>query len=195
MSPQDVAKAFSIFFNLNDGQCPERDSSKRYLSKIKTMFQDESAAEELLKKDDPLVYEFYELGIPEHIGDLAFGTSITYPGKVGNEYYLTKGHFHRVLDTAEVYYCISGKGYMLMENPEGDWDYQELTPGKVVYVPKEWAHRSINIGNEPFTTFYVFRADAGHDYKTIETKGFRKRVIEMDGKPEIVDNPKWNQNA
>ena len=41
-------------------------------------------------------------------------------------------------------------------------------------------------------TFFVFRADAGHDYGTIETKGYRKLVLEgEDGKPVMVDNPKW----
>ena len=40
-----------------------------------------------------MVYEFYEMGAPETDGHLAFGSSITYPGKVGNEYFMTKGHF------------------------------------------------------------------------------------------------------
>ena len=41
-------------------------------------------------------------------------------------------------------------------------------------------------------TFYAFRGDAGHDYATIETRGFRKLILMgADGKPEIVDNPKW----
>jgi len=66
-----------------------------------------------------------------------------------------------------------------------------LTPGKVVYVPKRFAHRSINIGENPFITFFCFRADAGHDYKTIETKGFRKIVVEKDGETAINDNPRW----
>ena len=66
-----------------------------------------------------------------------------------------------------------------------------LEPGKMVYVPKRYAHRSINTGNEPLVTFFAFRGDAGHDYGTIEQKGFRKLVVERDGKPEIIDNPKW----
>lgn len=137
------------------------------------------------------MYEFYELGILSHPGDLAFGTSITYPGQVAGEYFMTKGHFHQILETAEVYYCIQGHGMMMMENPEGQWDSQELTSGKAVYVPKRFAHRSINIGENPFITFFCFRADAGHDYKTIETKGFRKLVVQKNGKPEISDNPRW----
>ena len=41
---------------------------------------------------------------------------------------------------------------------------------------------------------YGFRGDAGHDYGTIETKGYRKLIVEgKDGKPEIIDNPKWEK--
>jgi glucose-6-phosphate isomerase len=158
---------------------------------MKGMYADEAALEAAIKANDELVYEFYELKLPENPGDLLFGTSIVYPGKVGNEYFMTKGHFHTILDTSEVYYCLSGRGYMLMESPEGDWDAKLMTPGDAVYVPRRYAHRSINIGNEKLITFFVFRADAGHDYGTIETKGYRKLIVEKDGEPVIVDNPKW----
>lgn len=161
------------------------------MADIKYIFNDRQIAEKMAAGDNPLVYEFHDLGMPADTGDLAFGTSITYPGKVGKEYFMTKGHFHSVLETAEVYYCLQGRGYMLMENPKGEWDYKELTPGTAAYVPKRFAHRSINVGNTPFVTFFCFRADAGHDYKTIEIKGFRKIVVEKDGKPVIVDNPDW----
>ena len=77
------------------------------------------------------------------------------------------------------------------ENPEGDIEIREMNPGVSVYVPPRYAHRSINTSDiEPLISFYTFRADAGHDYKTIETKGFRKLVVEKDGKPELIDNPK-----
>jgi len=182
---------FSMVFDLKNGLSPEKKPTVRYLSNMKGMFADEVALQEMILKDDAVIYEFYELVVPQTPGDLLFGTSIVYPGKVGNEYFMTKGHFHTILDTAEVYYCLSGKGYMLMEDPEGNWDAQEMTPGKAVYVPKCWAHRSVNVGNEPLITFFVFRADAGHDYGTIEIKGYRKLIIEKDGKVEIVDNEKW----
>ncbi len=67
-----------------------------------------------------------------------------------------------------------------------------MTPGSCVYVPGRYAHRSINTGSDPLVMFFVFRADAGHDYGTIETKGFRKLIIEKNGRPTIVDNPKWS---
>jgi glucose-6-phosphate isomerase len=190
-SGSDSNRAFTILFNLTDGKSPSQSSTKRHLADVKHMFVDTAEAERILAKENPLVYEFHELGIPSDPGDLAFGTSITYPGQVAGEYYMTKGHFHQILETAEVYYCIQGRGMMMMENPEGQWNCQELTPGKAVYVPKRFAHRSINIGSSPFVTFFCFRADAGHDYKTIETKGFRKIVVEKEGTAVIIDNPKW----
>ncbi|MFE4140444.1 glucose-6-phosphate isomerase [Peribacillus sp. YIM B13472] len=182
---------FTMYFDLKNGMTDEKSTTKRYLSNMNGMFADNEALKEMIKEEDILAYEFYELSLPEKDSNLLFGTSIVYPGKVGNEYFMTKGHFHTILDTAEVYYCLSGKGYMLMENPEGDWADEELTPGKAVYVPGRYAHRSVNVGDEPLVTFFVFRADAGHDYGTIETKGYRKLIIEKDGKVEIVDNPKW----
>jgi glucose-6-phosphate isomerase len=185
-------KSSAIIFNLEDGICPECESTKRMLSAMEGMYLNNVKLKEMINKKDMLVYEFYELGIPENPGELAYGTTILYPGKVDNEYFMTKGHFHSKIDIAEIYYCIRGHGYLLMENPEGDVELQEMTPGVSVYVPPRFAHRSINISNtEQFIMFFVFRADAGHDYKTIETKGFRKLIIEKDGKPEVIDNPKW----
>ena len=182
---------FTTYFDLKNGQSTDKKPTKRFLSNMKGMFLDEKKLEELIEKGDSLIYEFFELGLPETPGDLLFGTSILYSGKVGNEYFMTKGHFHTILETAEVYYCLSGKGYMLMEDPEGNWDAQEMTPGKAVYIPKRWAHRSINVGNDTLVTFFAFRSDAGHDYGTIETKGYRKLMVENNGKVEIVDNPRW----
>lgn len=181
-----------INFDMQSGLSPDRESLKRKLSAMKGMYSDEAAFDARVAEDDPIVYEFYEMGIPEKPGEVAFGTSVTYAGKVGDEYFMTKGHFHTILETAEVYYCLRGHGYMLMENPEGEWEAQELKPGCAVYVPERYAHRSINISDsDPLITFFAFRGDAGHDYGTIETKGFRKLIVEKGGKPEIVDNPKW----
>jgi len=181
-------------FALETGISGDKVSSKRYLSDLRGMVANGAVLEEMIKREDTLVYEFYEMDISEHPGDLAFGTTICYPGKVGDEYFMTKGHFHAILDTAEIYLCISGHGLILMENPEGDCTYEVLTPGITAYVPKRYAHRSVNIGNIPFVQFFTFRADAGHDYNTIATKGFRKQVVERDGDFAIINNPKWGKD-
>ena len=181
-----------VDFDLQSGLSRSRKPLQRRLSSMKGMFYDQAACAERLEREDTLVYEFFDLGVPVSEKEIAYGTSITYPGTVGDEYFMTKGHFHAVLDTAEVYYCLRGHGFMLMENKEGDWEAQELAPGMAVYVPARYAHRSINVSpNEPLVTFFAFPGNAGHDYGTIETKGFRKLAVLRQGKPAFIDNPRW----
>ncbi|MCF7974240.1 MAG: glucose-6-phosphate isomerase [Phycisphaerae bacterium] len=181
-------------FDLQTGLSPDRPSIQRRLSAMAGMFYNEARYAEMLAEEDSLIYEFYDMGVPAQAGEIAFGTSITYPGRVGDEYFMTKGHFHTILETGEVYYCLRGQGMMLMENPEGRWEAQSLTAGAAVYVPPRYAHRSINVSpTDPLVTFFAFRGDAGHDYGTIETKGFRKLVVDKAGRPDIIDNPRWKE--
>lgn len=165
---------------------------ERRLSALKGQFHDEAAYVRLLAEDDVLLYEVYEIQRPGVAGELPNGLSIVHPGKVGDEYFMTKGHFHSVLETGEVYYCLKGEGVMVMETPEGEWAVEPLRAGSVLYVPPRWAHRSVNTGaDEDLVTFFVYPGDAGHDYGTIETQGFRKLVVERDGRPVVIDNPRW----
>ena len=164
----------------------------RRLSAMKGQFFNVEAYEDMLKEDDVDVYEVYEITRPEEAGELMNGLSVVHPGKVGEEYFMTKGHFHTVLATAEVYYCLKGEGVMVMETPEGEWAVESLQPGQVLYVPPRWAHRSVNTcSDEDLVTFFIYPANAGHDYGSIEEQGFRKLVVETDGKHQIVDNPRW----
>ncbi|MBN2555528.1 MAG: glucose-6-phosphate isomerase [Anaerolineales bacterium] len=163
----------------------------RRLSAMRGQFADGAAFEAALREEDRVLYEVYELKRPEIAGELLTGISIVHPGKVGEEYNMTKGHFHTVLDTAEVYFCLQGKGMMVMETPEGDWSIEKLSSGRVLYVPPRWAHRSVNTGPEDMITFFVYPAHAGHDYGSIELQGFRKLVVERDGGAAIINNPRW----
>ena len=190
--PFDFLKGFTIDFDMKTGLSSKKATSKRRLSDMRGMFADEEALEKMIAENDELVYEFHEIPAPEDAGDVAFGCSITYPGKVGNEYFMTKGHFHTFLETGEIYYCLSGEGLMLIENPEGEWAALEVKAGNLVYVPKRYAHRSINTSaTQPLLTLFAFRGDAGHDYGAIAEKGYHKLIVEADGKPAVIDNPKW----
>jgi len=168
--------------------------TQRQLSSLRGYFLDQTAYEAALNQGDILVYEVYELQRPEQSGELLQGVSIIHPGKIGREFFMTKGHFHAVLDTAEVYYCLGGEGYMVMETPEGEAKVESLSPGKALYVPPRWAHRSVCTSRQqPLAIFFVYPGHAGHDYGTIETQGFRKLVLEGDNGIEIVDNPRWKK--
>jgi glucose-6-phosphate isomerase len=160
---------------------------ERRLSSLRNKFSDEEAVRQMLASGDPLIYEVYESQRPEIAGELASGLSIVHPGSVGREYFMTKGHYHSVRDTGEIYYCLQGEGVLLMENEAGDTAVEEFRPGRVVYVTPCWAHRSINTGNEQLVTFFVYPANAGHDYAAIDGTGFRKRLFDRNGIPTIVE--------
>jgi glucose-6-phosphate isomerase len=166
----------------------------RRLSSMKGQYLDQMVYETMLSREDTLLYEVYEIKRPEAAGELLQGISIIHPGKVGDEYFMTKGHFHQVLDTGEVYYCLSGQGMIVMETPEGEAEVLEFRPSQVVYVLPRWAHRTVNTSLADDLVFYfAYPANAGHDYGTIEQKGFRKLVVERDGRPTVIDNPRWKQ--
>lgn len=165
---------------------------KRHLLDMKGMFLNQVEYQRLLAEGNQLLYEVYEMLRPEIPGELLYGLSIVHPGLVGDEYYMTKGHFHTVLDTAEVYYCMRGSGVMIMETPEGESAIQDLAPGRILYVPPRWAHRSVNTSlDRDLVTFFIYPANAGHDYGSIEHQGFRKLVVNQNGQTKIIDNPRW----
>ena len=188
-------RPFTFSISVPDESLSEYDNHiVRRLSAMEGQYLDAQAFQAMLS-DDPVLYEVYEIKRPELAGELMNGLTIVHPGKVGEEYFMTKGHFHTVLDTAEVYYCLKGDGAMVMETPEGEWSVEELHPGRVLYVPPRWAHRSVNMDpREDLVMFFIYPANAGHDYGTIEQQGFRKLVLERDSRVQIVDNPRWWPN-
>lgn len=186
---------FGFSISLAEGRLTEFDTHiTRRLSAMKGQYLDQRAYEALCEQHDSILYEVYEIKRPEVPGELLHGLSIVHPGKVGDEYFMTKGHFHTVLDTAEVYHCLQGEGMLVMETPAGDeqaWAVEELRPGRVVYVPPRWGHRSVNTSShQDLITFFVYPGDAGHDYGTIERQGFQKLIVERGNRPHIIDNPR-----
>ncbi|HEX4899066.1 MAG TPA: glucose-6-phosphate isomerase [Pyrinomonadaceae bacterium] len=186
-------RPFTFSISVPDENLSEYDNHiVRRLSAMQGQYLDAQAFEAMLTQD-PVLYEVYEIKRPELAGELMNGITIVHPGKVGEEYFMTKGHFHTVLDTAEVYYCLKGEGAMVMETPQGEWSVEELHSGRVLYVPPRWAHRSVNTSlREDLVMFFIYPANAGHDYGTIEQQGFRKLILERDSRVQIVDNPRWH---
>ncbi len=167
---------------------------QRRLSDLRGQFFDQEAYQKMLDEEDTPLYDVYEIRVPEVVGELLQGISIVHPGKVGNEFFMTKGHFHSVLETSEVYYCLKGEGFMVMETPEGETAVEALTPGKVLYVPPRWAHRSVcTARQEDLVIFFTYPGNSGHDYGTIERLGFRKLVVEGENGIEIIDNPRYQE--
>ncbi len=192
MSSANEIAPFSFDFDQSSGIIkPYHNLLQRRLSNMSRMFADQNVADAMLAKEDVLLYEVYEVRVPDEHGHLMMCSSIVYPGRVGAEYFMTKGHFHLQKGTAEVYHCVRGRGFMLMETERGEWKAEPMAKGRAVYVPPFFAHRSINAGDEPMISFCVYPGGAGHDYASIETRGFRKLIFERNGQPSIEDNPQW----
>ncbi len=183
---------FTTMINLNTGVIPNAVLvQKRYLHDLEGLFAD-SMAEDALMIDNPLLYEVHEATEnPMEEGQLRYSTTMIYPGKVGDEYFFTKGHYHAIGNRAELYMGLAGDGYLLLMSPDGEINVQHMTAGAMSYVPPFWAHRTINVGKEKFVFFACYPSDAGYDYVSIADKGFAEIVVERDGKPTLVPNPKW----
>ena len=145
------------------------------------VYADSSAFAPLVSSEEgasELVYWVDSHSYDNNPGSLTIGTSTLLPGTVGDEFVVTRGHLHELADRAELYYCLSGRGLMLMETPEGEVSVVELTPGRAAHVPGGWIHRSVNVGNEPFVTLFCYNSDAGQNYEIIaDAGGMSQRVV------------------
>lgn len=180
----------NISFKIDDiGKMkPFSEKVERNLSDMKSFYKNQEAVEKRLK-EDPLIYEVYGHE-NEGEGNLSFATTIMHPGKIGNEYFMTKGHFHTKKSRSEVYYCLDGEGYLLIEDRKGNSEYRRMFPNSLVYVPPGHAHRSINTGDNNFVFLAVYPSDAGHEYGPIKEQGFSKIFIEKNNELHIVNNSK-----
>lgn len=125
-------------------------------------------------------------------GALIIGTSTVLPGRIGDEFAMTRGHLHVKSDRAELYHCISGRGVMLMDTVDGQSRALEMEPGEAVHVPGEWVHRSVNVGEEPLVTLFCYAADAGQDYGIIAEAGGMAQLVVSDpeGGWRTIPNPR-----
>ena len=163
----------------------------RKASDMRGFFQDEKELEEMISQGDPTIYEVY--AVPNNgEGEISYAVTVIHPGKVGKEFFMTKGHYHKIRNRGELYIGIRGKGLILMQK-WAEMKIENIERGNIVYVPPCWAHRSVNVGSEDLVFLAIYPGDAGHDYGSIAEKGFAKIVVEEDGGYKIIDNPKYHE--
>ena len=137
------------------------------------------------------------------------------PGKVGEEYIKTYGHYH-VGNIDETYWIVWGDGITIAQKrvtgPDGnpiDDEIEEIRivrvkPGDAVYMPRGWAHAAVNIGITLFATVDDSPVNfeevdpsslPGHaDYQPIKRmRGMAYYVVEKDGQPALVKNPLYKK--
>jgi glucose-6-phosphate isomerase len=189
----DLMEPFSTALDLQTGILrPAGPVIKRHLSDMRGMYGNASAEQAVFDSEgDRLIYEVYAVDLPEQTGLVFFGTTIIHPGRIGAEFHMTKGHFHKKRDCSEFYLGLAGEGYLLLQADDGTVRGLPMVRGTIAYVPPFWAHRTVNTGDEPFRFLAVWPGDAGHDYSSIEHSGFAKLLVCGKQGADLIDNPAY----
>jgi glucose-6-phosphate isomerase, archaeal len=179
-------------FDLNTGLLEGQPRLERRLSDLEGIYSDAQAYQKTLALGNPVVYSVSSLEPGHGAGDLHYGLGVIQPGRVGQEFFMTKGHLHEWREAAEVYIGLSGAGLMLLEHESGgELRAVPFGANSVVYVPGFTAHRTVNVGGEPLKYIGVYPSRAGHDYAAIAQNNFRQMVIERDGQAVTIKRTDW----
>jgi glucose-6-phosphate isomerase len=164
---------------------PVQESTKN-LADLKAIFSDQNAFALLDPNQEIYRVRWWAPVAPGDEGGLFWGVTILQPGKVGDEYFMTHGHFHANRTRAEYYTPVRGKGLLVrMDDKRRTWA-EEMEPGTLHSISGQHAHRVVNVGDEPLIFWACWGSDAGYDYATIRERGFGARVVERDGRPALV---------
>ena len=126
----------SVQFDFTTGIfAPATEVVDRRVSHLKEMFHDQVAVQDILAAGDRVVYEIRYHPFVTSTSDMSLGVTRIFPGKVGDEYHMTKGHFHERPDEPEIYFCVHGEGYLLMETRDGDFEAVPWQPGTIPTSP------------------------------------------------------------
>ena len=164
------------------------------LADLDGLYEDTAAFKSLKReRGDEVVYEVTDFKPSANAGDMIIGVTRMRPGKVGREYFLTRGHIHANANRPEMYYGEGGRGLMLLESPQGEIRTVEIEPRALCYVPPYWIHRSVNTGSDELVMTFAYPADSGQDYAIIEEAGGMKSRVVDDGKGgwRLLDNASY----
>jgi glucose-6-phosphate isomerase len=190
---KEIIQPFSIAFDPNLFSSFESGRvTERHLSHLEDYFSDQKALSEILSRQNPLVYKVWEMEYEGEGRGISIGMTIISPGRVGDEYFMTRGHFHEADSGDEIYIATGGTGGVLLADRSGDCQFLEMHPGNLYYVPGNFSHRTINIGTEDFMILSIWPPHIVHDYGTISSSGFPKLVMSSNNGYKIVDNPKFS---
>ena len=175
-------------YNPATGELAGAKATERHLADLRGCFADAIAYETALGAGNPLLYRVASVEPATGQGDLHYGVGCIMPGRIGDEYFLTKGHLHSWRPAAEFYFGLSGEGVMLLEDDDtGESRMVPLRPHNAIYVPGHTAHRTMNTGRMPLTYLGVYPAPAGHDYGVVAKRNFLCVVVERNGGPAMLE--------
>ena len=161
-------------------------SSIRDLASLKAVLFDPNTT-----GPDPAYWLFTEVS-----HDKWFNNTILPPGKHGQEYNKTFGHYHPDGAPNETYQVIYGEGLFIMQKKDlSEVCLVKVKTGDEVVITPVWGHALINTGSLPVITFDDWRI--GHtpaDYSAIEQlHGMAYYLIDEAGQPKVAANPHYEK--
>jgi glucose-6-phosphate isomerase len=164
---------------------PEGPTLTRRMSDLEGLFRDGDAWRAAVEDGDPVVYSVVSSPVPELDRELPQSITTIEPGTTAGEFWMTKGHQHPN-HQGEIYLGLTGAGGLLMfDGTETRW--LDMAPGVMGYIPPGWAHRSVNVGDLPYSFLAVYPGGAGHDYGWVLEHGMGRRVLAGEQGAAFVD--------
>ncbi|PSU44735.1 glucose-6-phosphate isomerase [Photobacterium frigidiphilum] len=149
------------------------------LSSLDGIFADKAAYASL--PEDRVIYSVEMLPAESAEGELNFGVSHIEAGSVGDEFFMTRGHFHERIEQAEYYFGSAGEGLLILQTQTGAVTIEKVVPGSIHHIGGSIAHRLVNTGNERLSALAVWPSIAGHNYDGLKVQGFNVRVMKDEG--------------
>ena len=163
---------------------------EKHLRDLAGLYRDGAAYEAALAAHAGTPVYWVESSTPEEgRGALTIGLSVLEPGRIGDEFAMTRGHLHAQPEFAELYYGIAGEGVMLLESVSGESRAVPIRAGVAVHVPGGWVHRSVNVGEQRLVTLFAYATEAGQDYGIIERAGGMQQLVVTDGEGGWTTRP------
>ncbi|MDA8200578.1 MAG: hypothetical protein M0Z54_14340 [Thermaerobacter sp.] len=123
--------------------------------------------------DDPVIYEVYTWPTQgSGPTDLDVSLTVLMAGRLGDEPFHTKGHFHLDPDGPEYVSVVSGDGILERATRSGLVESVALRRGVQTLVPAGWAHRVLNPGPTPLAFVSIASRHVGHDYAGVGRVGW-----------------------
>ncbi len=168
---------------LNDGLIMEN-SAPKYAGDMISLLKDPSSCQK-----ETVVYRFYRaIGFPEHREifehhQLRYDITTIMPGKCGDEFHKTSGHFHKPIDGKqlsypELYEVIQGTALFTLQRVADLYaDMEDLevvevliakvTAGQKIVIPPLYWHNTTNAGNDVLVFSNLVSEHSANEYDSV----------------------------
>lgn len=136
---------------------------------------------------------------PEVPAGMRADITVLPPGKIGDEYYKTHGHYH-IGEGVEIYKVLSGDGIIIMQRPSFNFESVEavrlvrMPVNQQIEIPSGWGHTLINLGSTPLVALNYEAPEIENLYAGfVKKRGAAYYVIEKNDKVELIPNKNYTE--